>query len=84
MVVSRTNHLWENRKVLFNLEEQVITKFLVVKVIINIRNQTSTNSTDLPKMGADRHSCPMSGAFTQEFLFCFSWGQSSSKRINEI
>lgn len=72
MVVSRTNHLWENKKVLFNLEEQVITKVLVVKVIIYIRNQTSKSSTDLPKTGADRHSCPMSGASTQEFLFCFS------------
>lgn len=62
MVVSRTNHLWENRKVLFNLEEQVITKVLVVKIIIYITNQTSIISTDLSKMGADRHSCPMSGA----------------------
>lgn len=71
MVVSRTNHLWGNRKVLFNLEEQVITKVLVINVIIYIKNQTSIISTDLPKMGADRHSCPMSGASTQEFLFCF-------------
>lgn len=53
MVVSRTNHLWENKKVLFDLEEQVITKVLVVKVIIYIRNQTSKSSTDLPKTGAD-------------------------------
>lgn len=58
MAVSRTNHLWENRKVLFNLEEQVITKILVVKVIIYIRNQTSTSSTDLPKNGSRQMQLP--------------------------
>lgn len=43
---------------LFNLEEQAITKVLVVKVIIYIRKQTSNRNIDLPKMGAVRQQLP--------------------------
>ena len=62
----------KTERVLFNLEEQAITKVLVVKVIIYIRNQTSNRNIDLPKMGAGRQQLLCVRGIHTRVLFCFS------------
>lgn len=62
----------KTERVLFNLEEQAITKVLVVRVIIYIRNQTSNRNKDLPKTGAGGQQLPYVRDIHTPALFCFS------------